>query len=73
MIKSDARKLKLLSRTLRFLLIIDKKNFGEPRDGELKSCDAGSLSGESCKLSEGIYVLLYASILTVTCERNEGL
>lgn len=39
--------------TLGFLLIIDKNNFGEPRNEELKSCDAGSLSGESSKLSEG--------------------
>lgn len=55
--------------TLRFLLIIDKKNFGEPRNEELNSCDARSLSGGSSKLSEGIYVLLCVSTLTVTSEK----
>ena len=40
-----------------FHLIIDKKHFGGEKDGELKSCDAGSLGGESSKLSEGIYYI----------------
>ena len=36
---------------LRFHLIIDKKHFGGEKDGELKSCDAGFVGGESSKLS----------------------
>ena len=52
--------------TFQFLLIIDKKNLGGERDGKLKSCDAGSLSGESWKLSEGIvYFIIFVSTLTV--------
>lgn len=52
LMKSDAT-------TLRFLLIIDKKNFGVEKDGELKSCDAGSLNGQSSKFFE---VIVYFSI-----------
>ena len=52
--------------TLRFLPVIDKKNFGGEKQGELKSCDEESLRGESSKLSEGIaYFIICVSTLTV--------
>lgn len=54
---------------LRFFFIIDKKNFGEFRNEELKSCDVGFLSGESFKLFEGIYVLLCVLILIVILDK----
>ena len=56
--------------TLRFLLIIDKKKIEGEKDGELKACDAGSLSGESSKsLSVGIiYFIICVSTLNVTSE-----
>ena len=44
--------------TLRFRLIIDKKNFGAGKDGKLKSCDTTSSNGESSKLSEGTVTLI---------------
>ena len=56
---------------LRFHLIIDKKHFGGEKNGELKSCDAGSLGGESSKLSEGIlYFIICISTLTMTSKIN---
>ena len=59
LMKSDAT-------TLQFLVIIDKKNFGGEKDGELKSCGAGSLNGQSSKLFEGIvYFIIRVSPLTV--------
>ena len=52
--------------TWRFLLIIDQKKIEGEKDGELKACDAKSLSGESCKLSKGIVFFYYLLFLKYT-------
>lgn len=50
--------------TLRFLLIIGKKTFEKEKHGEIKSCDAASLSEESSKLPEGmVYFVICVSTL----------
>ena len=51
--------------TLGFYLIIDQKNLAGEKDGELKSCDAGSSNGKISKLFEGV-VNFITSVSTLT-------